>query len=75
MVDEKKAIKKQIEKMDGVKFENYLYYLFLSLGYKVELTPTSNDFGADLIIEKDKILTVVFVNWKFLYILIEYSSS
>lgn len=45
--------------MNGLEFENYLYYVFLNLGYEVEKTPYSIDFGADLIITKNKIRTVV----------------
>lgn len=42
-----------IDKMEGVQFENYLGYLFRAQGYKVAVTKAAGDFGADLIIEKD----------------------
>ena len=56
---EKKEIKGKIDKMSGDEFENYLFYMFLELGYKVEKTPCSGDYGADLIVIKEKIKTVV----------------
>lgn len=43
-----------IDKMDGLQFEHYLKALFKELGYKSEVTKGSNDFGADLIMKKDK---------------------
>ncbi|QSO52336.1 restriction endonuclease [Alicyclobacillus curvatus] len=42
-----------IDKMEGVKFEQYLGVLFSALGYKVRVTKASGDFGADLILQKD----------------------
>ena len=45
---------KQIDKMTGVDFENYLKAHFEKKGYKVSLTPISNDYGADLILTKGK---------------------
>jgi restriction system protein len=44
---------KEIDSMNGVQFENYLDVLFKSMGYKTKATPTSHDYGADLIIIKD----------------------
>lgn len=43
----------KIDKMDGKIFEEYLAAHFHSLGYKVTLTPASNDYGADLLLSKD----------------------
>lgn len=43
----------EIDKMDGRQFEHYLGLLFKSKGYKVEVTKSSGDFGADLVIQKD----------------------
>lgn len=40
----------KIDRMDGLEFENYLFEKFKSLGFQVELTPASKDFGADLIL-------------------------
>lgn len=57
--NERTNIKRKIDEMNGLEFENYLHYVFLNLGYKVESTPYSVDFGADLIITKDNIKTVV----------------
>jgi len=49
----------EIDKMTGIQFENYLGELFKSQGYKVTVTPPSGDYGADLLITKDNIKTVV----------------
>ncbi len=57
--NERKYIRKKIEKMSGLEFEHYLYYVFVNLGYKVKLTPYSVDYGADLIISKNNVKTVV----------------
>ena len=42
-----------IDNMKGEEFEKYLKAHFEKLGYKATLTPASNDYGADLIIEKN----------------------
>jgi restriction system protein len=42
-----------IDQMDGRTFEHRLALLFTGLGYLVEETPYSGDFGADLVIGKD----------------------
>lgn len=39
----------QIDRMSGVEFEALLEILFSRLGYSVQTTPTTGDFGADLI--------------------------
>lgn len=49
----------QIDQMDGVSFERYLQALFRGLGYSVDTTPASGDFGADLVISKDRVRAVV----------------
>jgi HJR/Mrr/RecB family endonuclease len=53
-----------IDKMDGIEFELVLKTLFENIGYSVELTPPTNDQGADLILKKfgDKI-SVQAKNW------------
>ena len=43
----------------GEAFELYLKEIFINLGYKVELTKASGDQGADLVIIKNEIKTVV----------------
>lgn len=43
----------------GVEFELYLKKIFTKIGYRVETTKTTGDQGADLIIYKNKIKTVV----------------
>jgi restriction system protein len=42
-----------IDQMDGRTFERRLALLFTGLGYQVEETPYSGDYGADLVIGKD----------------------
>lgn len=42
-----------ISRMSGITFEKFLVTLFEDLGYKVQRTPDSADFGADLLIKKD----------------------
>jgi len=49
----------EIDQMDGVSFERYLQALFRGLGYSVDTTPASGDFGADLVISKDRVRAVV----------------
>jgi len=41
-----------IDQMEGLEFERWLGELFKRQGYKVQNTPGSNDYGADLILEK-----------------------
>ena len=48
-----------IDMMNGVEFENVLGLLFKRMNYKVEITKASGDQGADLIISKKGIRTVV----------------
>lgn len=48
-----------IDKLSGEEFEDYLFNLFKNLGYEVESTPASNDYGADLIITKSNEKIVV----------------
>ena len=42
-----------VDKMSGEEFETFLSVHFKELGYRVELTPITNDYGADLILKKD----------------------
>lgn len=49
----------RIDKMSGIEFEEFLRKWFKKKGYKVEMTKTSNDYGADLLLYKKKELTVV----------------
>ncbi|WP_082220459.1 restriction endonuclease [Domibacillus robiginosus] len=50
---------KEIDVMNGREFENYLGALFRAMGYEVEVTPASGDYGADLLMEKDEAFIVV----------------
>lgn len=45
--------------MTGEEFENFLKTIFERLGYEVETTPISGDFGADLILTKNNERIVV----------------
>jgi len=49
----------RVDQMDGVSFERHLQALFRGLGYSVGTTPASGDFGADLVISKDRVRAVV----------------
>ena len=40
-----------LDALSGDEFEDYLYYLFLYMGFKVQKTPKTKDFGADLILK------------------------
>lgn len=54
-----------IDNMEGVKFEELLLMHFQKQGYKGHLTPTTNDYGADLIVENNGQKTVVQAKrWK-----------
>lgn len=48
-----------IDKMSGREFEEYLASMFKKLGYSVQLTPASQDYGADLVLKKDQKRIVV----------------
>ena len=48
-----------VDKMEGRQFELYLGLLFKTLGYKTKVTRSAGDYGADLVIEKDGIRTVI----------------
>ena len=50
---------RHIDTMPGVDFEEYVKAHFERLGYKVSLTKKSNDYGADLVMEKDGRRSVV----------------
>lgn len=43
----------ELDQLSGVEFEEFLAGLFRAQGYAAELTPTSGDYGADLILSKD----------------------
>ena len=50
---------KDIDRFGGKTFEQYLEVLFKRLGYKVERTKFTGDYGGDLVLRKDGIRTVV----------------
>ncbi len=43
----------ELDQLSGVEFEEFLAGLFRAQGYAAEHTPTSGDYGADLILSKD----------------------
>lgn len=49
----------EIDKMSGPDFEKLLKAHFEMQGYSARLTPVSNDYGADLVLIKDNLTTVV----------------
>jgi restriction system protein len=56
---------KEIDKMTGLEFEQFVGDLYKHMGYKSEVTQASNDYGADVIAIKDQIKTVIQVkNYK-----------
>lgn len=49
----------KIDCLDGIEFEEFLYYSFKSIGIKVTKTKSSRDYGADLLIEfKDQTIVI-----------------
>lgn len=55
----------EIDKMSGTQFEKFLYYYFKKSGFQCSLTPSTGDYGADLIIMKeDTIIVVQAKRWK-----------
>lgn len=51
----------QVDKMTGEQFEIYCKGLFEKQGYRVSTTKRSGDFGADLVLEKNRRVIVVQV--------------
>lgn len=49
----------EIDRMTGRQFEEWLARFFRSRGYEVTLTPEQGDYGADLILRKGPVRTVV----------------
>jgi len=43
----------ELDKLGGVEFEEYLAGLFRKQGYKAEMTPSTSDYGADLVLMKE----------------------
>lgn len=48
-----------VDKMSGIEFETMLKHVFRKMGYRVEETPKSNDYGADLILTRHGKKTVI----------------
>lgn len=54
-----------LDALSGDEFEDYLYYLFSYMGFKVQKTQKTRDFGADLIIEHNN--TTICIQAKLYY--------
>jgi len=50
---------RRIDRMEGEVFEKFLKAHFEHMGYRVELTEASNDYGADLLLYKKKTILAV----------------
>lgn len=48
----KRATITDIDKISGVDFERVMAYIFKKMGFKVNPTPATGDYGADLIVTK-----------------------
>jgi restriction system protein len=68
VIDQRRLVRSgidEIDRMDGISFERRLDYLFAALGYRVEQTRVCGDYGADLVLEKDAVRSVVQAKcWK-----------
>ncbi|AFY32392.1 restriction endonuclease [Calothrix sp. PCC 7507] len=49
----------EVDEMSGKDFEKLLSLLFRKTGYNVSLTPDTQDYGADLILYKDDVKTII----------------
>lgn len=54
-------LNKDLEQMDPIAFEYFIRDLFRANGYKAITTPTTKDFGADVIAKKGKEVMVIQV--------------
>lgn len=43
----------ELDKLNGIEFEEFLAGLFRTQGYETELTATTGDYGADILLSKD----------------------
>jgi len=50
---------REIDIMNGIEFERFMAATFETMGYEVNMTSVSGDFGADLILKKDNRTIVV----------------
>lgn len=55
------SLNKELEQMDPIAFEYFIRDLFRANGYKAITTPTTKDFGADVIAKKGKEVMVIQV--------------
>ena len=49
----------QLDSLSGIDFENFLKDMFEKLGYNVQVTKASHDYGADLLVSKNGTLAIV----------------
>ncbi|RSK24137.1 restriction endonuclease [Bhargavaea beijingensis] len=56
---------RQVDEISGKEFEQFLKLRYEARGYKVRRTPCQNDFGADLVMERDgRSIVVQAKRWK-----------
>lgn len=56
---------KKIDNMSGEEFEEFLQVVFKNMHYKTMLTPITGDYGADLLVKKNGVKTVIQAKrWK-----------
>lgn len=61
----KNSTLKDIDNMSGEEFEEFLEIVFRDMGYKTMLTPLTGDYGADLLVKKNGVKTVIQAKrWK-----------
>lgn len=48
-----------VDNMSGVQFEQYVNELLKAQGYKTEMTPARNDYGVDIVAERDGVRLAV----------------
>lgn len=54
-----------IDRMDGVRFEEWLANFFRARGYRVQTTPRTGDYGVDLVLERNgQKIVVQAKRWK-----------
>ncbi|WP_066378063.1 restriction endonuclease [Anabaena sp. CA = ATCC 33047] len=49
----------EVDEMSGKDFEKLLFLCFTKIGYNVILTPDTQDYGADLILYKNNVKTII----------------
>jgi restriction system protein len=58
----KQGVPNRFSNMDPFHFEAFIGELFNDLGYQAEVTQSTGDFGADILLAKDDMKTAVQVS-------------